>query len=97
MNPLIYLIYFSPLFGILLFKIGKYLVKAFKIKNPWLAGVVHTTPLALFVCMVVLIDVFGTAFVADLMFTASIIGAVIFWFIILILVLLSKSRGINNE
>ena len=32
-------------------------------------------------------------FVADLMFMAFIIGAVIFWFIVLILVLLSKSEG----
>jgi len=32
-------------------------------------------------------------FVADLMFMASIIGAVIFWLIMLILVLLSKSEG----
>jgi len=35
--------------------------------------------------------------VADLMFAGIIIGAVIFWFIILILVLLSKSRGIDDE
>jgi len=93
MNPLIY---FSPLFGILLFKIGEYLVKAFKIKNPWLVGAVHATPLTLFICMVILIDMFGIAFVADLMFTASIIAGAIFWFIVLILVLLSKSRGIND-